>query len=110
VREEQNTAQASMKEVTADIPVTSGAMDVLALEAMWRDVGIGKLVAQVLAAAIKKDMIGEILRGGGVGHWLDGAFAGVHRTWRRVHLNSDQRTGLRPLRNQDRVASPGRVR
>jgi hypothetical protein len=50
------------KEVTADIPITSRAIEVLALEAMLRDLGIGKLVGQVLAAAIKKDMIQEILR------------------------------------------------
>jgi hypothetical protein len=50
------------KEVTTDIPLTSRAIEVLALEAMLRDLGIGKLVGQVLAAAIKKDMIQEILR------------------------------------------------
>jgi hypothetical protein len=48
--------------VTADIPLTSRAIEELALEAMLRDLGIGELVGQVLAAAIKKDMIQEILR------------------------------------------------
>jgi hypothetical protein len=50
------------KEVTSDIPITSRAIEVLALEAMLRDLGIGKLVGQVLAGAVKKDMIQEILR------------------------------------------------
>jgi hypothetical protein len=50
------------REVTTDIPLTSRAIEVLALEGVSRDLGIGKLVGQILVAAIKKDMIQEILR------------------------------------------------
>ena len=51
------------KERTADIPLSSAKIEVLALEAMSRDLAIAELVGQILAAAINKDMIEEILRG-----------------------------------------------
>jgi DNA-binding transcriptional regulator YiaG len=51
------------KERTTDIPLPSAAIGVLALEAMSRDLGIAELVGQILAAAINRDMIDEILRG-----------------------------------------------
>jgi hypothetical protein len=50
------------KEVATEVPLTSHAMSALALKAMSRDLGIAELVGQTLAAAIKKDMIKEILR------------------------------------------------
>jgi hypothetical protein len=51
------------KELTTDIPLTSLAIEQqLALEAVSRDLGIAQLIGQILVAAIKKDMIGEILR------------------------------------------------
>jgi hypothetical protein len=50
------------KEVAADIPLTSREIERLAVEAKFRDFGIAQLVAQILVAAIKKDMIQEILR------------------------------------------------
>jgi hypothetical protein len=50
------------KEVATDVPLTSHAINALALKAMSRDLGIAELVGQILAAAIKKDMIKEILR------------------------------------------------
>jgi hypothetical protein len=50
------------KEVATDVPLTSHAINALALNAMSRDLGITELVRQILAAAIKKDMIKEILR------------------------------------------------
>jgi hypothetical protein len=49
-------------ELTSDIPLISRAIEQLALEALLRDLGIAQLIAQILVAAIKKDMIGEILR------------------------------------------------
>jgi hypothetical protein len=49
------------REVTADIPLTAHAIEALALERALRDLGIGKLVGQILVAAIKKGMIREIL-------------------------------------------------
>ena len=49
-------------EVTTDVPLTSDAISALALDAVSRDFGIAELVGQILAAAIKKDMIKEILR------------------------------------------------
>jgi hypothetical protein len=49
-------------EVATDVPLTSDAISTLALDAMSRDLGIAELVGQILAAAIKKDMIEEILR------------------------------------------------
>ena len=50
------------KEVTADLPLTSGAIGELALIATLRDLSIAELVGQVLAGTTKKDMIEEILR------------------------------------------------
>jgi hypothetical protein len=50
------------KEKTTDIPLPSPAVEVLALEAMSRDLDIAGLVGQVLVAAINKDMIKKILR------------------------------------------------
>jgi len=50
------------KEKTTDIPLPSPAIEVLALEAMSRDLDIAGLVRQVLVAAINKDMIHKILR------------------------------------------------
>jgi hypothetical protein len=52
------------KEVPSDLPLTSHALGELALIAMLRDLSIAELVGQVLAGAIKQDMIKEILRGG----------------------------------------------
>ena len=49
-------------EVATDVPLTSDAVSALALDAVSRDLGIAELVGQILAAAIKKDMIKEILR------------------------------------------------
>ena len=50
------------KEKTTDIPLPSPAVEVLALEAMSRDLDIAGLIGQVLVAAINKDMIHKILR------------------------------------------------
>jgi len=50
------------KERTADIPLSSAEIEVLALEAMSRDLGITELIGQILVAAINKDMIHKILR------------------------------------------------
>ena len=50
------------KEKTTDIPLPSPAVEMLALEAMSRDLDIAALVGQVLVAAINKDMIHKILR------------------------------------------------
>ena len=50
------------KERTADIPLSSAEIEVLALEAMSRDLGITELIGQILVAAINKDMIYKILR------------------------------------------------
>jgi len=50
------------KEQTSDIPLPSPAIEVLALEATSRDLGIAELIGQVLVAAINKDMIQKILR------------------------------------------------
>ena len=49
------------KEQTADIPLSSAEIEVLALEAMSRDLGIAELIGQTLVAAINKDMIHKIL-------------------------------------------------
>lgn len=49
-------------EIATDVPLTSDAITALALDAVSRDLGIAELVGQILAAAIKKDMIEEILR------------------------------------------------
>ena len=51
------------KEKATDIPLPSSAIETLALEATSRDLAIAELVEQILAAAINKDMIEEILRG-----------------------------------------------
>jgi hypothetical protein len=50
------------KETATDLPLSSPAIEVLALEAMSRDLDIARLVGQVLVAAINKDMIQKILR------------------------------------------------
>ena len=50
------------KELTSDIPLTSRAIERLALEAVSRDLRIAQLIGQILVAAIKKDMIAEILQ------------------------------------------------
>ena len=49
------------KEQTADIPLSSAEIEVLALEATWRDLAIAELLGQILVAAISKDMIHKIL-------------------------------------------------
>jgi hypothetical protein len=49
------------KERTTDIPLSSAAIETLALEAMPRDLDIAGLIGQVLVAAINKDMIHKIL-------------------------------------------------
>jgi hypothetical protein len=49
-------------EHTADIPLSSADIGVLALEATSRDLGIAELIGQTLVAAINKDMIHKILR------------------------------------------------
>ena len=56
------TMQHQGKEVATDVPLTSRAIEELALKAMVQNVGIAELVGQILVAAIKKDMIQEILR------------------------------------------------
>ena len=50
-------------EQPSDIPLSLAAIETLALEATSRDLAIAELVRQILAAAINKDMIEEILRG-----------------------------------------------
>ena len=50
------------EEQATDIPLSLDATEALALEAMSRDLTIAKLVGQILAAAINKDMIRKILR------------------------------------------------
>ena len=50
------------KEVASDVTLTSRAIEALAFEAMSRDLAIAELMGQVLVAALKKDMIKEILR------------------------------------------------
>jgi hypothetical protein len=45
------------KEQATDIPLSSAAIEVLALEATSRDLGIAELMGQILIAAINKDMI-----------------------------------------------------
>ena len=46
---------------TTDIPLSSAAIETLALEAMPRDLDIAGLIGQVLVAAINNDMIHKIL-------------------------------------------------
>jgi hypothetical protein len=68
VREQKDLAKFAItmrrrgKEQTTDIPLPSAAMEVLALEAISRDLDIAELIGQVLVAAINKDMIQKILR------------------------------------------------
>jgi hypothetical protein len=50
------------KEKATDISLPSPAIEVLALEAMSRDLDIAGLIGEVLVAAINKDMIRELLR------------------------------------------------
>jgi hypothetical protein len=50
------------EEKTTDVPLPSVAIEVLALEAMSRDLDIAGLIGQVLVAAVNKDMIHKILR------------------------------------------------
>jgi len=50
------------KERTTDIPLSSAAIETLALEAMSRDLAPAKLVGQILVSAINKDMAHKILR------------------------------------------------
>jgi hypothetical protein len=50
------------KEKTIDIPLPSSAIEVLALEAMSRDLDIARLIGQILVAAINEEMIKKILR------------------------------------------------
>ena len=50
------------QEKTTDIPLPSPAVEMLALEAMSRDLDIAGLIGQVLVAAINKEMIHEIMR------------------------------------------------
>ena len=52
------------KEVSTDLPFTSRAIGELALIATLRHLSMAELVGQVLAGAIKKDMIKQILQGG----------------------------------------------
>jgi len=47
--------------VTIDIPINDDAMTALALEAMWHDVGIGKLVGRIMTVVIDRNMIVELL-------------------------------------------------
>jgi hypothetical protein len=49
------------KERTTDIPLSSAAIETLALEAMSRDLATAELVEQILASAINKDMVHKIL-------------------------------------------------
>jgi hypothetical protein len=51
-----------VKERTSDIELPSCAIEVLACEAISRDLDIARLIGQILAAAINKDMIQKILR------------------------------------------------
>jgi hypothetical protein len=49
------------KERTTDIPLSSAAIETLALEAMSRDLATAELVEQILVSAINKDMVHKIL-------------------------------------------------
>ena len=46
---------------TTDIPLSSAAIETLALEAMSRDLTTAELVEQILVSAINKDMVHKIL-------------------------------------------------
>ena len=48
-------------EQPSDIPLSLAAIEVLALEAMSRDLSIAELVGQILVSAMNKDMIRKIL-------------------------------------------------
>src|SRR5262249_10886920 len=50
------------KERPTDLPLPSPAIEVLALEAMSRDLSIAALIGRVLVAVINKDTIHKILR------------------------------------------------
>jgi hypothetical protein len=50
------------KEKVTDLPLPSPAIEVLAVEAISRDLNIAELIGQVLVAAINKDMVQKILR------------------------------------------------
>jgi len=50
------------KELATEIPLPPPAIEVLALEAISRDLDVAELVGQILVAAINKDMIYKILR------------------------------------------------
>ena len=50
------------QEKTTDIPLSSPAIGMLALEAMSRDLDIAEFIGQVLVAAMNKDVIQKILR------------------------------------------------
>jgi hypothetical protein len=50
------------KEKVTDLPLPSTAIEVLAVEAISRDLNIADLIGQVLVAAINKDMIQKMLR------------------------------------------------
>ena len=49
-------------EQASDIPLSSTTIEVLALEATWRDLPIAELIGETLVAAINKDMIHKMLR------------------------------------------------
>jgi hypothetical protein len=49
------------KEKVTDLPLPSTAIEVLAVEAISRDLNIGDLIGQLLVAALNKDMIHKIL-------------------------------------------------
>jgi|SRR5215468_9357837 hypothetical protein len=51
------------KEQTTDISLPSAAIEVLALQAMSRDLTMAELIAQILVAVINRDMIHKILPG-----------------------------------------------
>jgi len=55
------TMQHQGKERTTDIPLSSPAIEVLALEAMSRDLSMAALIGRVLVAVIDKDMTRKIL-------------------------------------------------
>jgi hypothetical protein len=50
------------KEVASDIPLPSCAIAGLALEATFQNLGMTQLMGQMLVAAMKKDILAEILR------------------------------------------------
>jgi hypothetical protein len=50
------------KEKVTNLPLPSPAIEVLAVEAISRDLNIAELIGQVLVAAINKDMIQKVLR------------------------------------------------